>query len=1024
MTDAGSFTRLALDLEKCEAYAPELWDRVYKRMHSRVRMYDSNKVTRKRPRPVPATSTKSLKSYLDQPQLVQQLLQGPLPEKRSIASPSSVSGSIRRESCGIVIQEEKPKLPILKVLTPRTRQWISRMPKPKEEEWNAINQLQAFADDAIQRKVHSVSDLTNRHNLYGNIQHGTNPTKPLIKQRRPRIIAAPKEVVERQRMALEDVNVGVHSLFLLSAPNDEKKLMNEEDFNIHVVFECNGMFSNDVNITDYFAAAAVAYLQQDTRKHLIELDKSHKVWLNAALKQDYLHTVASESLHDALDQAKKWLPLDVIYQHGKGPYASVHIHKAMDMVQKSLIRLKNLVLVEAFSKWLNSTLKLRQIEKDNAQLQLQCWWRQVLARQEVIIRRELRRQQIERELKLLAWLSTKKDHAAKVITKHMRSYAKTCQAKRQLARIKAAMRIQRFQRQRHALWSQFLQILRHQRQVKAAIILQTWVRGFLAKRALILARKLSAVELKRLYAQAVASEKARQLRLIGAVLLVQRNFRNRVHSRKEKFAVIRRRHAKKVAAVIRVQAWWRMKSAQKLRHHFVNAIPPAVLKIQMAWRRYFTRMQLKQLRLKKQIAIRTRKQAKKDYKRQQRQLHKQRSHAKGLSKVLIQVQDQMQTVQKVIREPSVEQREKAACKLQAGWRGYKTRRRVGKLHAQTTESNRRNEIRKRKNAAIAIQRIVRGVLGRKRWWEYKIITSVISIQRLFRSRISRQAVLDLQRYIKAAVLIKKCWIQKKSFVEYRRQRRAVVKIQALARMFLQVKDFRLYIQMRQRRLELHSIGAVLLSQTMIFVQKTLLLWSYQFPYIPGKDQPDSNVQRPLLRKDSPPQCFGIWQLLFLAICRYGNPPDTTELDNMRFSKFMKEIPGGLHKTLCPLQTIDVAFAKGKVGKSRTISFMAFHKVMESILALRFPDLTSPEARFLQFMQKHVLVSKYGEPFRLQLSQLAMDRSHWAAHTIQTMFRHALQRERHNEFLVRFRALCERKTKGKAALAIQSWWRQL
>ncbi|OQR81019.1 hypothetical protein ACHHYP_16842 [Achlya hypogyna] len=1042
--ELGVFTRLALELEKCERYNPGHWDRVLQQSQARLRPDAPRKPSRKRPRD-------SLHSYLDQPDMVRDLLAPTLtPERRQ-----SISRS-RRTSVGAVPALAQPAtklspttLPVLRVLSPRSRQWVARLPKPTDADAMAVNQLEAFTADAIARRVHAIDKLSHKHSLYGNLHRGTSPTKPVLQgtRRRPRVLASPT-IMAMPTEAAERLAMATHDTDAPSPPSRGRAVVEAAAASVKIdngsELETRAMYAEDIDVSDVAVALVFAQRRPPEREHLAMLRSDHSHLASAAQAQIQREASALASLHDSINGVKRWLPLDLIYHHGKGPYASLHIHKAMDMVHTALVRMQFASLVHAMETWRAQTLIARQAAHAYAALTLQCWWRQVSARAEVGVRRHLRQAQAERERRLMALLATKKQVAACTITNCIRRAAAKCVRWRLAQRIAAATRLQRFYRRKTALWARFLRLLRCRRECEAATIIQSRVRGWLARRLLCLLRKIDAVELQARYAAAVAAAKAAKIRFLGAVLTIQRTIRRRNHNRKAKFAAMRRRHAKKVTAAVCVQAWWRMIAVQRMCARLARKVHPAATSVQRAWRCYRSKLTLQKLQIAKANAINLRKQAKKAFRKDQRQLARQRLQAKGMNRALLRVQEQ---VQHVLRNPSPAQMAKAATTLQAAWRGAKTRRRVRRLHAVTTEKTRRTQRRRQRAAATTIQRHIRGVLGRQRFWRIKVHDCARRIQRLFRSRKARQMVLDLQRYVRAVRLIIHHWLRKyvrelranadaeasslsrKSLVAFRGQRRAAVKIQAAARMFLQLRAFRIFVQLRQRRGELRAIGAARWPSTLRFIQNTLLRWSYGFAFVAGKQAPNGNVARRLLVRSetgawSPVGCFGTWQAVFLAMCRYGNTADATELDNMRFSKFMKEIPGALHKTHLPLHAVDVAFAKVKVGKARSIAFGAFHTAMEQLLDQRFPDpKLGPEAKYLMFMHNHLLVSKFGEPYRLQLTNVALDRANWGAHTIQGMLRRAKQRIRQAEFLVRFRARKARERQGMAAGYLQNWWRQ-
>ncbi|KAF0724868.1 hypothetical protein AaE_009750, partial [Aphanomyces astaci] len=267
----------------------------------------------------------------------------------------------------------------------------------------------------------------------------------------------------------------------------------------------------------------------------------------------------------------------------------------------------------------------------------------------------------------------------------------------------------------------------------------------------------------------------------------------------------------------------------------------------------------------------------------------------------------------------------------------------------------------------------------------------------------------------------------KEFVVFRRRRRAAVAIQSIARRFIATRRYVQRVQAFHRQLELRVVGQVLFAQrTLDVVQTQLLQLSWQYAteskkHLPPPQQPGgANVQRSLYKRSdngtwTTTGCFGLWQKIYLDICRHGNTSDAVEIGtriyiyNMRFSRFVKEIPGMLHKSLCPLQNVDVAFAKFKPAKGRTMPFSGFHRAMSYLLTLRYPDKPpnqyTMEQRFLLFMHQLMLVSKFGEVYRLALATSAMERGGWAAHVIQSMYRHRQQQRQHQAFVVLLHSHC-------------------
>ncbi|RHY31086.1 hypothetical protein DYB32_003761 [Aphanomyces invadans] len=488
-----------------------------------------------------------------------------------------------------------------------------------------------------------------------------------------------------------------------------------------------------------------------------------------------------------------------------------------------------------------------------------------------------------------------------------------------------------------------------------------------------LVRKLRAVDRRKALLMAHVEARAHALRVVGAALTVQRNFRRRQIARRAKFGAMRRRHAKKVVAAVKVQSIARMYLAMNELRRMRTTYPTAALVIQCAVRRH------------------------------------QRAHANQDTKLWMALQDTASTVQKQrLKWMQMEPPQAAMC-IQGGWKGYKTRKRLARQFAKDKERDRRLANRSRRVAATCIQRHVRGMLGRKRFWFALMTKYATSIQRLFRNRKARRDIAVMRAYVKAARLIQTRWLNKKEFVQFRRHRRAAVAIQSVVRMWLDKKRFVQRVEAFHRRLEVRLVGQVLFAQrTLDVVQTQLLQLSWQFATHTAADtavtkkhyQPSpmlaaaasGNVQRALYSRDADGMwttmgCFGLWQTIYLDVCRHGNTPDAVEIGS------------------CEDVTVNPLAPPNRRGSHVTHPPLGFHNAMSYLLTLRYPDKATAltmEQRFLTFMHELVLVSKFGEAYRLNLAALAMERASWAAHVIQSMCRRRQQLKRHQAFVQRLK----------------------
>ncbi|RHY08108.1 hypothetical protein DYB25_006232 [Aphanomyces astaci] len=763
----GTFTKLALDIEKCQRYNPSLWDVVLNRSNKSLEKFAkaSTTKTRKRargpsssstPTTFPAVNTSTapltLSSYLHQPDMVREMLlelqpEHPaevLPENRSRSTmPMDKPPPIPRPSPPIPSITPTPsptKLPILNVVTPRTRQWIGRLPPPREADWAAINQLESVADDAVARRANAIDNLHKPHSLYGKLHHHRkSPRKDGRSGSRRRRDAASRYAADTSptnSTVTKSIQVANASRLRM---DQETALMHQEDH--HHTPPLTTSFDDERQRVATEVTTLVEGLGSPQAKyplhqpHHVVLETDHRVSVLLSESAGKAHQDATAAVDATLASIQKLVPLELIYAHGQGRYASMQIQRAMSMVHQALLRLVKRQFVVAWSRWQQHTCHARERERRQAVIVIQCAWRRVLARREVHIRRGLRRKQEEREKYLLRMLLARQNDAAACITRHLRS-------------------------------------LRQRQQRK----------------------------------QVVADDRKRRIS------------------------------------------------------------------------------------------------KKKELRREKKQRQKAKAKANQATKMWMALQDTASTVNKTRLKWMQMEPPQAATVIQGVWKGFKTRQRLKRQVAKDKERARRQSNR-----------------------------------------------------------------AKRQFVVFRRRRRAAVAIQSIARRFIATRRYVQRVQAFHRQLELRVVGQVLFAQrTLDVVQTQLLQLSWQYAteskkhLPPPQQQPGgANVQRSLYKRSdngtwTTTGCFGLWQKIYLDICRHGNTSDAVEIDNMRFSRFVKEIPGMLHKSLCPLQNVDVAFAKFKPAKGRTMPFSA----MSYLLTLRYPDKPpnqyTMEQRFLLFMHQLVL----------------------------------------------------------------------
>lgn len=60
---------------------------------------------------------------------------------------------------------------------------------------------------------------------------------------------------------------------------------------------------------------------------------------------------AKHNLSNAITRAKRWLPLEIIYAHGHGQYASIEHQKLMQAVEETIKKAYNGKLIIGFDQW-------------------------------------------------------------------------------------------------------------------------------------------------------------------------------------------------------------------------------------------------------------------------------------------------------------------------------------------------------------------------------------------------------------------------------------------------------------------------------------------------------------------------------------------------------------------------------------------------------------------------------------------------------------------------------------------------
>ncbi|TYZ62498.1 hypothetical protein PybrP1_008708 [[Pythium] brassicae (nom. inval.)] len=933
----------------------------------------------------------------------------------------------QRRSLSARAQQSAPTLPLLRTVSPRTRQGLARLPPPSQADMEAIEAMEGFAaSEQRSRLLYQILKRQQRLRPRGIAEpvvgyRGLSPRRvtaqrtsrppPVLREKPKELRAAHRNCArdETIRMAMEDVDVNVSG----DATHPPT--------------------SSDAPPPHCFPSKR----QQQEHRQLV-----HE---RAAASAD--ERAAQTQVALALSEIRHLLPLEVIYAFGKGTFASPAQQRAASALFRAGARLRFRLVVQALVRWKRVAADLALREQATAALHIQCRWRQMRATRERSARQRVRAELRRRQDALVRMLAIKETTAARVITRALREHARHRQRQRRALQLAATEMIQRFWRQHQALWVTLRRHLRKQQRHAAAVCIQRHARGRSARRRRRLLLAIRRVETTRARQQQRVVERQRSIRAHGAAVVIQRAVRR---WQRRRVLALRRRRAqfeRDKVKIVRVQAQFRGRKTRALciRHRF--AVHGAVQTLQRAWRCYRAR------RTRAALAE-ARAQQRREWARDAEDRRRKNRHR--VAEVNQQLKKTWHQLVGTSKEPatgSAASRHdvQAATRLQARWRGVRTRRRLRHEKARERELQRRAAARTRRLAATRIQKRVRGVQGRARAWERVVHRSARRIQSAWRGVRTRRALVQMRCALKAIAKVQRRWRQRRS-AECRRQRsRAAAVIQRRMRVLLGRRWLCRAVRRQQMLAEEHVMGRVLLDATRRRVKDELLLQSFAYQHVATGDADGAGehkrVDRTLFRCGKRRGYDGVWQAVFRDACSGGA---ASEMDNSRFTRLFKALPlAFVNKTSFPPQTLDVVFAKMKEPKARTLSFARFNSAVLAVLQLKFagtgtststssvtngphqaqvapsPELVAADnARFLRFMNQFVLPSTLQSgKYRATLERHCSERILWAVDKLRRLAGRVAARRSHGRFLTLHRERLERERRVRSANAIGACYRR-
>lgn len=377
----------------------------------------------------------------------------------------------------------------------------------------------------------------------------------------------------------------------------------------------------------------------------------------------------------------------------------------------------------------------RQKEQESAAVKLQCAWRMYRAVQEVKWRLSERFEDGQRKAQILLLLQTRENQAACRICRFLKV---STGARRLRHQENACQVLQRFFQRRMSKWALVHNSACASRRDEAAIKLQCCYRRFCARKKTKILLKIRRVDKRDAFNMRQKELRSAWYRRHGAALCIQQRWKRKLEKRKYCYARLNRKHERKNAASTTLQALWRRHCA--ISHVRIARIQQirAVCVIQCAVRCWLSR----RIYMGKVKGIRR---------------HRNNESLKAFVPETMPV-----THRKFGGKPTLhnEARRLASIKIQSYWRGCRSRKKVQKKRARIRELSRRNVLRLQRSSAILIQKIVRGIIGRKIFWELIVLKSCVAIQRLWKGYRMRCTMLLIQERLHAVAIIKKHWNQR------------------------------------------------------------------------------------------------------------------------------------------------------------------------------------------------------------------------------------------------------------------------
>lgn len=1100
MEEEQPFVRLAAELGGCMAFEPRRWRRVLDESSQVLAANGARpKMTKRRPRSRSELDEEQprlprVEQYLGQPGVIDAILREQLEaEGEAIVvdcdTPTTNQSAGRRDErnqFGDYIQTAVTppttvKLPVLSTMSANTRRGISRLPSPTTDEMQQINMIEQMAEqergikemyqalqrqNRIEKRAGAISQNDRRvpkqvrvlgatQTVQKTARSGVGASTTSKSPQHYRVTQTPLKTLlvnKPSRMHQADSNA---KNYQVRGQGDEVSVDNSNQAGVDQAscLPSNQTLSVTPINSDVQGDKALLLLSRDQYQ---QLKDQHELSLQTT-------QMVEEKVGQTMAEVRRWLPLDVIYRFGLGKCASPAHQRATELIFRVGARLQYGFLSSAMNQWKTWLTETIKAEQRMCSVRLQCWWRRISAIQELITRRRIRQQIQQRQLQLLQQLASKEELAALRITHFFRLYCHFRRQERCEQERNAAITIQIFWRKASVAWLALRREIRGRRRSQAAIYIQSYTRGMIARRKHRLLLKIKNVSNQQLARRDIQLKRAAAIDRLGAAITIQRGFREWCYRR---VLALRRRRAifeKEKRVIVKLQTIFRGHKARQYVSQHRLAVAKAATTIQCWWRSVCARLVFHEKKLQRQ----QRRQRIRDEISNRRQSAFPNVQAVRQKWTKLAANMESSTVLKDGTRYSMTE-VRATAKLQAFWRGCQTRKRVRYHKARETENNRRTQRRRLHRAATCIQKRFRGIEGRALAWRLKEGISAQRIQSYWRGFLIRRRLRETQCAVRAVGRLQARWRKRRGKERQRIIVRAVLGIQRVMRRFLGKRWLCAMVRRRQFLAEELEMGKRLMETTRDRTKDELLLQSFVFKKLVIQEEKGSTdseiylednrsarVDRSLYHVDLAKRAWkrrgydGVWQELFR-----NASGGKLEIDNSHFARFLKQLPHAfIHKSQFPIQKADLCFAKMKEPKAKTISFSRFNSAIIMILREKFagpadgklqskpnsaadaagPSLTPAEtaalvesdhANFVRFMKRYVLTSATQDGrYRKNLDGACNQRILWAVDVLRRFAARIESRKKHDHFMIIYRERQVIKHANQCASKIKKCFRR-